>query len=50
VSGLFTLLQNYTNNLYLKASLIQSLITGLVGVLMLSLLDGYQKVQANRAG
>jgi rod shape-determining protein MreD len=50
VSGLFSLLQNLTSNLYLEASLIQSLITGLVGVLMLSLLDGYQKAQANRAG
>ncbi len=50
VSGLFILLQRSTNTLYLEASLIQSIITGVVGVLMLSLLDSYHKVQANRTG
>jgi rod shape-determining protein MreD len=50
ISGLFSLIQGSTNTMYLEASLIQSLITGAVGVVMLSLLDSYQKVQANRTG
>jgi rod shape-determining protein MreD len=50
ISGLFSLIQSSTNTVYLEASLIQSLITGAVGVVMLSLLDSYQKVQANRTG
>lgn len=50
VSGLFSLLQSAPSAFYIEASLIQSLITGAVGVVMLSLLDGYQRVQANRTG
>ncbi len=48
--ALFALLQRSSSNIYLGASLMQSLITAIVGALLFAALDTYKQVHTKRVG
>ena len=45
---LFALLQRGSSKIFIGASLLQAIITGAAGVLVLSIVDGYHRTRANR--